>query len=158
MAISKFHSRIQLFELPPLYPASSPEFPLDPDFPDMVNLLCMLQYLSFNTNLPISSLYLAQLMSEGSQGFVHVTLLKPMRRFHICTQCGDHNIFLLLWHIYFVMAEKSLLGKNTRMRILKIFVDAQRSFRLKCAKANGYKPKSERIDCFVISGPACPLM
>lgn len=57
MSVSKFHS----LQLPPLLfelsPASSPEFPLEVDFPGMVNVLCMLLYLSFNTNLPISSLY-----------------------------------------------------------------------------------------------------
>lgn len=117
MSVSKFHSRHQffswLFELLPSYPASSPEFPVDSDFPGMVYVLYMLQYPSFSTNLPISSLY-RPANAEGSQSFEYVALLKPMRRFHICIQCGDHNIFLLLWHIYFLMAGKSLLwlGRN----------------------------------------------
>lgn len=167
MSVSKFHSRHQffswLFELLPSYPASSPEFPVDSDFPGMVYVLYMLQYPSFSTNLPISSLY-RPANAEGSQSFEYVALLKPMRRFHICIQCRDHNIFFIAMAYLFLDGGKEptltetqwllVLGKNTRMKILKIFVD----FRLKCAKTNGYKPKSERVVCFIISGPAYPLI
>ena len=52
------------FEPPPLYPASSPDPPLDPDFPFMVNFLLMLQYLH-QFLLPMSSSFcLAQLISK----------------------------------------------------------------------------------------------
>ena len=96
MAISKFHSRIQVFALLPPYPASSPEFPLDPDFPGMVNVFCMLQYLSFNTNLPMSSFNLTQqtkqtqsendnvrklIFSRGSVAYLKEELYSPSSAF-----------------------------------------------------------------------------
>ena len=78
-AIVKFHSllnqlsSLSLLELPLGYPASVPEFPLDPDFPGMVNVLYyMLQYryrtilLFFKLSFNIDEAAEAKIYVDGS--------------------------------------------------------------------------------------------